>query len=84
MELNIAVSNLKKVNNEISVLIRCTGRDNSPYVENTQHPFSLVVRVDEKHSQELDKFNLYEELSAINSVETIAEADIEIEQEAML
>lgn len=84
MEFNISVPNLINVNNEITILVRCTGRDSSPYVNNTQHPFSLVVRVDEKDSQELAEFNLYEELRAINRVETIAEANIEIEQEAML
>ena len=84
MELNIDIPELRKINNEISILVRCTGRDRSSYVSTNQHPFSLVVRVDEKDSQELASFDLYEELSIINRVETIAEADIEIEQEAVL
>lgn len=78
MELNINKKELRRVKNELAVAIRCLGKEN--YVdERVDIPFSLVINIQEKESLNLDGHDLYQEISAINRVETIVEIENDIE-----
>ena len=50
---------IEKIRNQISIIFRCTGRE---YLEGTNHPFSFVLTIEQKHSAELDGNSLYDGL----------------------
>ena len=76
MSLNISRDEIIKVQNQISIIFRCTGRE---YLEGTNHPFSFVLTIEQKHSAELDGNSLYDSLEQVNIVEAIAQAALEAE-----
>jgi hypothetical protein len=45
----------------------------------TNHPFSFVLTIEQKHSAELNNNSLYDSLEQINRVEAIAQAALEAE-----
>lgn len=84
--INIGVKELEKTNYKLTIAIRCSGRQHpllEEYVQNKEHAFSLVLRIDETPSVELSNHNLYDELSLCNNLEAInnaiTEADIDIQ-----
>ena len=76
MSLNVSRDEIEKVHNQISIIFRCTGRDN---LVGTNHPFSFVLTIEQKHSAELNNNSLYDSLEQINRVEAIAQAALEAE-----
>lgn len=76
MSLNISRDEIEKIRNQISIIFRCTGRE---YLEGTNHPFSFVLTIEQKHSAELDGNSLYDSLEQVNIVEAIAQAALEAE-----
>lgn len=76
MSLNISRDEIEKVHNQISIIFRCTGRDN---LVGTNHPFSFVLTIEQKHSAELDGNSLYNCLEQVNRVEAIAQTTLEAE-----
>lgn len=76
MSLNISRDEIEKIRNQISIIFRCTGRE---YLEGTNHPFSFVLTIEQKHSAELDGNSLYDSLEQVNIVEAIAHAALEAE-----
>lgn len=76
MSLNISRDEIEKVHNQISIIIRCTGRDN---LVGINHPFSFVLTIEQKQSAELDGNSLYDSLEQVNRVEAIALATLEAE-----
>lgn len=76
MSLNISRDEIEKVHNQISIIIRCTGRDNFVGIN---HSFSFVLTIEQKHSAELDGNSLYDSLEQVNRVEAIALATLEAE-----
>lgn len=80
MDLIINKEELLNINNEFAVVIRCLGKDNYTD-ERIENPYSLVISIEEFENSDLDGYNLYEELSAINEVENITELDTELDIE---
>ena len=76
MSLNISRDEIEKVHNQISIIIRCTGRDNFVGIN---HSFSFVLTIEQKQSAELDGNSLYDSLEQVNRVEAIALATLEAE-----
>ena len=78
LEQNINVEDLSRVDDEIALAVRCVGR--SSWDDSIDNPFSLIITLEQTDNNEINHKNLYEELSAINTVENAAI----IEQEASL
>lgn len=76
MSLNISRDEIEKINNQISIIFRCTGREG---FVGTNNPFSFVLTIEQKNSAELDGNSLYDSLEQINYVEAIAQASLEAE-----
>lgn len=76
MSLNMSRDEIEKVHNQISIVFRCTGRD---YLVHTNHQFSFVLTIEQKHSAELDGESLYDSLEQVNSVEAIVQTNLEAE-----
>jgi hypothetical protein len=79
MSFNLQPQDVKRLGNSVSLAVRCTGKKEIPeinreYVENTHHPFSIVISITEIPEAKASG-NLYSELININAVETIAEAE---------
>ena len=74
-------NNISKVNNQIAIIFRCTGRDDVKYESLRQHnhKFSFVLTLEEVPSNELANHSLYDEISLCNVVENITEAEADIE-----
>lgn len=76
MSLNISRNEIVKINKQLSIIFRCTGRDG---LEETNNPFSFVLTIEQRDSAELDGNSLYDGLEQINHVEAIAQAALEAE-----
>lgn len=76
MSLNISRNEIVKIQNQISIIFRCTGREG---LEGTNNPFSFVLTIEQNHSAELNGNSLYDSLEQINHVEAIAQAALEAE-----
>ena len=78
-------NDLTNVGDAIALGIRCLCKDDIPeshrqHVENTQHQFSLVLRVTELPINKADG-RLYQEMIACNNIQNIIEATGEIDAE---
>lgn len=69
---------LQKVENEIAVAVRCLTK--KTVAENIEHPYSMVITIEEYDNIGLED-NLYEEISAINVVQAVANLDTALEIE---
>lgn len=82
---NISASELQKVEGQISIIMRCTGRHDAIFAAKVQkeHEFSLVFCIEETFCEGLEHKDLYTEISLVNTLEVIAEAraDAEIENQ---
>lgn len=76
MSLNVSRDEIEKIQNQISIIFRCTGRDG---FEDMNNPFSFVLTIEQKQSAELDGNSLYDSLEQINMVEAVAQAALEAE-----
>ena len=82
LEQNINVEDLSRVDDEIALAVRCVGR--SSWDDSIDNPFSLIITLEQTDNNEINHKNLYEELSAINTVENAAiiEQEVNLEAEA--
>lgn len=83
-EMLINKAEIKNASNEISIAIRCTHKRDLPkYVEDglrrISHDFSIVLEISEKGSTELNNYDLYDELVAINDLELHPAAQLDVE-----
>lgn len=70
----ITKSELQKTNNEIAIVIRCVGK--VLYWDSAiENPYSLAITIEETDGLNLEQHNLYNELSAINNVESVLSVD---------
>ncbi len=84
LSIPFRIKDLNKIKNELNIVVRCTcKKDIDPEILNriklNPHPFSLVIRIEEKKVDNTISGHLYNELDAINTLEAIAEADLEAE-----
>lgn len=78
------ICDLVSTNNELNLVIRCATKKNIDPLEllriqEKEHPFSLVIRIEEKEIDGKLSGKLYSNLQLINTLEAIAEADVEVE-----
>lgn len=79
---------IPELNNRVTLAIKCTGKKEIPesdriHLENTHHKFSLVMTITElPESRQHNR--LYQDITAINSVNAIAELDGDATVEADL
>jgi subtilisin family serine protease len=78
------ICDLVSTNNELNLVIRCATKKNiDPLkllrIQEKEHPFSLVIRIEEKEIDGNLTGKLYSELQLINTLEAIAEAELEAE-----
>lgn len=81
MQQILSGDNISKVENQIAIIFRCTGRDGLKYesLRRHDHKFSFVLTLEEIPSEELANHSLYDEISLCNVVENIAETNIDID-----
>lgn len=76
MSLKISRDELDKVHNQISIIFRCTGRDE--FVDSINQ-FSFVLTIEQKRCPELEGNSLYDGLEQVNRVEAIVQGNLEAE-----
>ncbi|MES2397632.1 MAG: S8 family serine peptidase [Bacteroidota bacterium] len=86
IDYNLQPEDIGNVNNEISIAVRCTNKDEidgqiAKNLAEGSHEFSLALTFIEMPSDKTNTNRLYNELSAINTVEVIGDiqTDIDIE-----
>lgn len=79
---NIDIEDLNRVDNEIALAVRCVGRNS--WDDSIDNPFSLIITLEQIDNIIINNKNLYEELSAINTVENAAiiEPEVSLEVDA--
>jgi hypothetical protein len=87
VELKISVEELKKIDQQISLIVRCTcktdyNKDLVDWLKATPHEFSVALNISEKDNNELIDFDLYDELHTCNTLDLITKLDVQGEQEA--
>jgi hypothetical protein len=85
--LQINKKDLNKVGNNLSLVLRCTGKTAADYDTKTylsgRHPFSIVLTFAEKGGNELSRYDFYREFMTINQTLDIAtQADLDTALEA--
>lgn len=85
--LHITKDEIIKVENQVSIVVRCTykrGLDKATIetLMKSLHQFSIVLNISEKKNNELSAFDLYDELEAINELDSIAAIDLDDDLEA--
>lgn len=78
MEYNFRGSELEGIRDQMSIVLRCTGRNLYPQNQ-SEHPFSLVITLEENKCEELKNESLYDELQLVNTLEAISELTAEAE-----
>lgn len=80
---NISALELQKVEGQISIIIRCTGRHDAMLAAKVQkeHEFSLIFCIEETSCEELEDKDLYSEISLVNTLEAITEVQVDVEIE---
>lgn len=76
MTLNISRDEIEKINNQMSIIFRCTGRDS---MVGTNHPFSFVLTIEQRSPEDFDGISLYDSIEQVNIVEAVAQAALEAE-----
>ncbi len=79
IDVNVSGEDIEILENKVSLAIKCTGKKEIPpghleYLRATRHKFSLVLTVTELPISRASN-TLYDELSAINTIEAINEID---------
>lgn len=62
----------------MSLVLRCTGRNVYP-LNMEEHPFSLIITLEETDNVDLMNESLYDELQNLNTLEAIGELAVEAE-----
>ncbi|MGL5981031.1 MAG: S8 family peptidase [Phocaeicola sp.] len=76
MSLNITRDEIEKIQNQLSIIFRCTGRDE---LIDSSNPFSFVLTIEQKRTAELDGNSLYDSLEQVNAVQIINDVALEAE-----
>ena len=84
LSIPFRILDLNTIENKLNIVVRCTcKKDIDAEILNRlkaePHPFSLVIRIEEKKVDNMLSGHLYNELEAINTLDAIAEADLEAE-----
>jgi hypothetical protein len=78
LKLKININDLAKTDNEISLIVRCTGKSEASYeVKNYlsgQHPFSMVLTFSELTKKDFSGVDFYEQFTEINVTADIVAA----------
>ncbi len=79
--VNIAPSELIKIDGQVSIIVRCTGRHDPILAATVQksHEFSIAFCIEEIYTAELKERDLYSELDSINVLEIATHIDSEAE-----
>ncbi len=78
VEYNFRGNELANINDQMSIVVRCTGR--KIYLLNDEeHPFSLVITLEEIDHADLKNENLYNELCNLNTLTAINDITVEAE-----
>jgi len=82
LELNINTDELRKVDGQISLVVRCTikkevEREVLDALLQSPPAFSIALNVSEKDNAELTAHDLYDELVLVNQLEVVAELEAE-------
>lgn len=77
MSINLSSNELEKINNQMCIIVRCTGRTTPELLSKVEipHDFSLVISI--KETQKQVENSLYDQLIAVNSIEAITELNAE-------
>ena len=78
VEYNFRGNEMRDIHDQMSIVVRCTGRDQY-FHGNSEHPFSLVITLEETDNRELRNESLYDELRLVNTLEAISEIAVEAE-----
>jgi hypothetical protein len=78
VEYNFRGNELAGIHDQMSIVVRCTGRDIYP-LNKEEHPFSLVITLEETDHADLRNESLYNELYNLNTLEAIGELTVEAE-----
>jgi hypothetical protein len=78
VEYNFRGNEMRDIRDQMSIVVRCTGRDQY-FHGNSEHPFSLVITLEETDDRELRNESLYDELGLVNTLEAISEIAAEAE-----
>ena len=82
LKLQINKNEISKVNNQISLAVRCTHKSELEqelldHLAQRSHEFSIVLNISEKPNKELRNYDLYDELIACNELEAIGAMDLD-------
>ena len=82
LKLQINKNEIRKVNNQISLAVRCTykpdlERETSNHLDQSLHEFSIALNISEKPNEELRDYDLYDSLLACNELNAIGELDLD-------
>jgi hypothetical protein len=81
MELSLKANDLMRINGQMAIIFRCTGRDTLTFFEQLKaavHKFSFILTIEEMPSIELAEKNLHDEIQLNNTVENIASLNADI------
>lgn len=87
MNLLINVTDLNKISNNLSLIVRCigkkeTGFDTSSYLAGN-HPYSIVLTFSERPNREFSEYDFYNEFSRINqTLDIVAQTELDTDLEA--
>lgn len=77
-EYNFRGSELEGIRDQMSLVLRCTGRKVYP-LNMEEHPFSLIITLEETDNVDLMNESLYDDLQNLNTLEAIGELAVEAE-----
>jgi hypothetical protein len=77
-EYNFRGSELEGIRDQMSLVLRCTGRNVYP-LNMEEHPFSLIITLEETDNVDLMNESLYDDLQNLNTLEAIGELAVEAE-----
>jgi hypothetical protein len=84
LKLQINKNEIHKVNNQISLAVRCTHKPELEeelldHLAQRAHEFSIALNIAEKPNKEMSNYDLYDELMACNELESIGTLDLDNE-----
>ncbi len=76
MSLKITRDEIEKIQKQLSIIFRCTGREK---LVGKQNPFSFVLTIEQKETAELNGNSLYDGLKLVNDLHVISDVSLEAE-----
>lgn len=82
-QMNINSNELRRISGQVALVARCACKHKYEGQTSGSHPFSLVLNITENRPKKSEiRFNLYNEIVAINRIEAITEAEASATLEA--